>query len=219
MSVDVRGVLRGQCQACGCDAYNGGDKRLKCLDCGHPPGNHVNLSAGPPKQSPPRPQISPPTASLRPPRLQSSAYTVPSPPAAFATGGPRCQLSGCTREAHFDMNSLKEYPFCTDHINVSSLPSHLDSVHLDSMDYGEPVSSPAPPTHPSVATPLQSLSSLRHTAPPTALPTSSLPASRSTPSMTTKYPFLVSFGSPRKKIRSKAPSPVPLKRCKWHVEV
>ena len=213
MSADARGVLRGQCQACGCDAYDGGDRGFKCLDCGHAPRMHVNLSAGPPTQNPPRPQISPPTASL-PSRVQSSAYTVPSPPAAFATGGPRCQFSGCTRETHFDMNSLKEYPFCTDHINVSSLPSHMDSVHLDSMDYGETVSSPALPTHPSVVTPVQSLSSLRHTPPPTAPPTLSLPASQSTPSITTKYPFLVSFGSPRKKVRSKAPSPVPLKRCK-----
>ena len=189
MSADARGVLRGQCQACGCDAYDGGDRGFKCLDCGHAPRMHVNLSAGPPTQNPPRPQISPP-------------------------GGPRCQFSGCTRETHFDLNSLKEYSFCTDHINVSSLPSHLDSVHLDSMDYGEPASSPAPPTHPSVVTPVQSLSSLRHATPPTAPPTLSLPASRSTPNMTTKYPFLVSFGSPRKKVKSKAPSPVPLKRCK-----
>ena len=208
MSVDVRGILRGQCQACSCDAYDGGDKGFKCLDCGHPPGRHVNVNAGPPKQSPTRLQISPPTASLQP-----SAYTAPSTTEAVAT---QCQFSGCTREAHFDMNSLKQYPFCRDHINVSSLPSYLSSVHfdpiIDPMEYGEPVSNPAPPTHPPAATPVQSLSPPHHTTPPT----SSL-ASQSTPNLTkyTKSPFLVSFGSPQKKMRSKAPLPVPLKRCKW----
>lgn len=197
MSVDARGVLRGQCQACSCDAYDGGDKGFKCVDCGHPPGRHVNVNAGPPTQSPPRPQISPPTASL-PPRLQPSAYTDPSTTAAVAT---QCQFPGCTRETHFDMNSSKQYSFCRDHINAS-LPSHLSSVHLD------------PPTYPSVATPVQSLSPLHPTTPPT----SSL-ASQSTPNLTkyTKSPFLVAFGSPQKKARSKAPSPVPLKRCKWTV--
>ena len=204
MSVDSRGVLRGQCQACSCDAYDGGDKGLKCLDCGHPPGRHVNLNGGPPTQRPPRPQIPNPTASL-PPRLQPSAFTSPSTTAAVAI---QCQFPGCTREAHFDMNSLKQYSFCRDHINAS-LPSHLSSMHLDPMEYGEPLSYPAPPTYsPAVATPMQSLSPPH----PTTLPTLSL-ASQSTPNLT-KSPFLVAFGSPRKKARSKAPSPIPLKRCK-----
>ena len=202
MNVDARGVLRGQCQACNCDAYDGGDEGFKCVDCGCPPGRHVNVNAGPPTQSPPRPQVSPPTASLQP-----SAYTGPSTTAAVAT---QCQLSGCTREAHFDMNSLKQYSFCRDHINVSSsLPLHLSSVHLDAMEYGEPVSYPAPPTHPPVATPVQSFSPPHHTAPPTL----SL-ASQSTPNLSTKSPFFVYFGSPQKKARSKAPSVVPLQRCK-----
>ena len=203
MSVDSRGVLRGQCQACSCDAYDGGDKGLKCVDCGHPPLKHVNLTTGPATQSPPRPQISPPTASLQP-----SAYRAPSTTEAVAT---QCQFPGCTREAHFDMNSLKQYSFCRDHINVTSLPLHLGSVHLDPMEYGEPVSYPAPPTHPPAATPMQFLSPPHHTTPPT----SSL-ASQSTPNLTkyTKSPFLVSFGSPRRKARSKALLPAPLQRCK-----
>ena len=209
MSVDSRGVLRGQCEACSCDAYDGGDKGFKCLDCGHAPGKHKNLSTGPPIQRPPRPQSPPPTASL-PPRLQPSVYTAPSTTEAVAT---QCQISGCRREAHFEMNSLKQYSFCLDHINsVSSLPSHLNCVHLDPMEYGEPVSYLAPPTHPPVAIPVQSFSPPHHTTQPTL----SL-ASQSTPNLTTKSPFFVSFGSPRKKVQSKAPLLVPLKRCKWTV--
>ena len=193
MKADARGVLRGQCQACSCGAYDGGDKGFKCVDCGHPPGRHMNLNA---------------TASL-PPQLQPSVYTGPSTTEAVAT---QCQFPGCTREAHFDINSLKQYSFCRDHINLSSLPLHLSSVQLDPMEYGEPVSYPAPPTYPPVAIPVQSLSLPHHTAPPT----SSL-AFQSTPNLTTKFPFLVSFGSPQKKARSKAPLPIPLKRCKWTV--
>ena len=76
MSVDSRGVLRGQCQACSCDAYDGGDKGLKCVGCGHPPARHMNLTTGPATQSPPRPQISPLTASLPPSFLLSLSLSL-----------------------------------------------------------------------------------------------------------------------------------------------
>ena len=47
MSADARGILRGHCQACTCGAYAGGDRISECVDCGHPPGKHVNLSTSP----------------------------------------------------------------------------------------------------------------------------------------------------------------------------
>lgn len=42
--IDSRGILRGACGACGCESYDGGSIRKKCVDCGHPPGRHKNLS-------------------------------------------------------------------------------------------------------------------------------------------------------------------------------
>ena len=41
--VDIRGIRRGSCSSCGCEAYDGGGVGRKCLDCGHPPGKHKNL--------------------------------------------------------------------------------------------------------------------------------------------------------------------------------
>ena len=41
--VDIRGIRRGSCRSCGCEAYDGGGVGRKCLDCGHPPGKHKNL--------------------------------------------------------------------------------------------------------------------------------------------------------------------------------
>ena len=50
MSVDSRGIKRGQCMApsCGCVGYSaGGDSGMKCIGCGHPPGKHYKLSSLP----------------------------------------------------------------------------------------------------------------------------------------------------------------------------
>lgn len=189
MSTDARGIPRGQCQTCSCGAYSGGNKGLKCLDCGHPPGKHENLSssASLAKQTPF------PTASLLPrpaPRL----------PVPFTTG-PQCQLPGCMREAHFDLNSSTQYSFCRDHMDASGL---MNTMHLD---YGEPMSYYAHPTYPPVATPVPSIPS-HYTTPP------SLAASQSTPNL----PFLVAlpFGSPpQKTAQNRGPSPVPLQHGKF----
>ena len=92
MSVDARGILRGQCQACSCSGYSAGDKGLKCVDCGHPSGRHINLSISAMTQPPPQPQIVPPTNSLWA-QPQSSAHTAPGPPAVH----PQCQFLECAR--------------------------------------------------------------------------------------------------------------------------
>ena len=43
-SRDARGILRGKCLACvGCFCYHVilRDKNIKCISCGHPPGQHA----------------------------------------------------------------------------------------------------------------------------------------------------------------------------------
>ena len=42
--MDHRGVKRGGCKVCGCEAYDGGSEGKKCEDCGHAPGKHKSLS-------------------------------------------------------------------------------------------------------------------------------------------------------------------------------
>lgn len=202
MSTDARGIPRGQCQTCSCGAYSGGNNGLKCLGCGHPPGKHenLNLSASPARQGPPK-QTPFPTTSLLP-RPQFSAPRQPVP----VTTGPQCQFPGCTREAHFDLNSSTQYLFCRDHMDAGSL---MNTMHLD---YGEPMSYYAPPTYPPVATPVHSIPP-HYTTPPSL-------ASQSTPNLpaTGSYPFLVAlpFASPpQKTVQNRGPSPVPPQHGKW----
>ena len=47
MDVDSRRIKRGQCTECGCVGYSGGANKMKCINCGHAPGKHYNLSSVP----------------------------------------------------------------------------------------------------------------------------------------------------------------------------
>ena len=46
MSVDSRGVRRGQCKQCSCPSYVSTDGLL-CRNCRHPPAKHDNMSVIP----------------------------------------------------------------------------------------------------------------------------------------------------------------------------
>ncbi len=49
-SIDVQGVPRGKCLqlGCGCPSYIGGEKKLKCEYCKHPPVKHENMQSAAP---------------------------------------------------------------------------------------------------------------------------------------------------------------------------
>ena len=111
MNADSRGIPRGQCTvcSCACNGYSGGESGLKCLNCAHPPGKHVNLSSAAS------------SGSLGPSQLQAAAVP-PDQSISSSSGshpsftlGPRCQVPGCTQEAHFDLNTRSEYSFCLQH--------------------------------------------------------------------------------------------------------
>lgn len=197
MSADSRGILRGHCQACNCGAYSGGEKGFKCLDCGHPPGKHVNLSTSAPSstttgqvRNPPQPQAVPSIFSLASSLARDAPPTsVSSLPTTFAIG-PQCQVPGCSEEAHFDLNLMKQYPYCEDHISVGSLTPQLHNAHIDPLEYGEPLDYPA--TYPQVAATNGSAQLISpfhpYQPPPNAAPPLSSLTSQSTPNLMTPQP-------------------------------
>jgi len=202
MSADSRGILRGHCQACNCGAYSGGEKGFKCSDCGHPPGKHVNLSTSASSsttrqvRTPPRPQAVPSVHSVTSSLARVTPPTpVPRPPTTFAIG-PQCQFPGCSEEAHFDLNLMKQYPYCKDHISVDSLTLQLHNAHIDPLEYGEPLNYPT--SYPQVAATNGSvqpglISPFRpYQPPPNAAPPLSSLSSQSTPNlmMPPPQPFL-----------------------------
>lgn len=89
--------------------------RKKCENCGHPPGKHLNL----------RSVTSSSTRSLSTAKSEVVSFLV----------GPKCAFSGCTEEAHFDLNTSTQGIYCQEHVKVMEIAS-LDagSVLSDSDD-------------------------------------------------------------------------------------
>ena len=104
---DSRGVLRGGCSSCSCDGYDGGSELRKCLNCGHPPGKHQNMSTG--TVSSVTSSISAASAPTSPDSMASNHATVFVPP-------PVCAIRGCTEEASFDLNTGNQNMYCDKHL-------------------------------------------------------------------------------------------------------
>ena len=82
VNVDYRGALRGRCSSCGCDGYDGGLEKKKCIGCGHPPGKHANLST---------------------PSSSSSGMTSVRSPIVSISSSSKCQSQfDCQMEVEFD---------------------------------------------------------------------------------------------------------------------
>ena len=94
-NLDCRGILRGGCVACSCDCYDGGSAKMKCKNCGHPPGKHMNLTKGPESISP---------------KLEFSS-------------GLRCLSPGCREDAYFDPNTGVQGGLCRTHTATDSTDS------------------------------------------------------------------------------------------------
>ena len=158
MSADARGVLRGHCKACPCDGYSGGPAGLKCVKCNHPPGKHEKLSTSgsTPASSSSDHDVagqqtqlqSTPKPSSQPQAVLPGLGLKSSPPIAtssFVIGPQLCQVSGCTEEADFDLNTSIQHKLCQEH--RKNLPHGLQSLYVtDSDEYGETLSGSSPTT-------------------------------------------------------------------------
>ena len=145
MNVDSRGVRRGGCEVCSCVGYDGGTELKKCVNCGHPPGRHVNLD----NQVVATVTTSPASNSISmqpPPATQADANVSHGGPFSvlssffgglFATKKTQshhimdgikvtpatgCAAPGCNRPVDFDANTGKEYGCCREHHGSVSLP-------------------------------------------------------------------------------------------------
>ena len=120
---DARGVRRGRCKSCFCDGYSAASGDLKCLKCKHPPGKHENLSTATTSQS----SISQPSVPgsnaghplMLSPKTSQARADDGLPRASFQLG-PQCQVSQCTKEAYFDLNTSKQYSLCQVHLQCLS---------------------------------------------------------------------------------------------------
>ena len=119
--LDSRGVLRGSCTACSCGGYGSGQEGKKCVNCGHPPGKHQNLSTGRSTSS------STSSTSLSPTKLDSGMGTL---------SLPQCVFPGCNEEAYFDLNTSFQASYCQKHVNVEQSASPTSFFVVDD-DHGE----------------------------------------------------------------------------------
>ena len=109
-NIDSRGVKRGDCCMCSCDQYNGGTKRIKCVDCGHPPAKHRNALTGSVAQPASVGSIS----ISRPPTLDSFGDDED----IDLVTDSLCQFPGCRNRTDFDPNTGLQDEFCPDHTDV-----------------------------------------------------------------------------------------------------
>ena len=145
---DPRGVSRGKCSLCRCLSYTRSmPDGIKCVECGHPPAKHVNVSA-PAGAAPPQAAAS--FAGVAPPQAAASfagaahdtttryeyhhhspaysggyvgstasGYTPPNqvPPSVNL---PRCPAVACHNKVHYD-NVLGPFDYCSPECRDSHL--------------------------------------------------------------------------------------------------
>ena len=121
-------MLRGGCTACGCDSYDGGSEKKKCVNCGHAPGKHQNMTS---------------TGSISSPVDTSTVSTVfmPSSLTSDSTSpiAAVCAVPGCTEEASFDLNTGIQSKYCDKHdlfmtMDGFTIVPQLSSLRGDSND-------------------------------------------------------------------------------------
>ena len=121
MTTDPRGVLRGKCTACECVQYILQPGAVKCSQCGHPPGKHVNVTAS---LSQPAPSYagavgrqvghthSHHSSSVSAASTFSSAYGGGYVAPPLTPDLPRCPALDCHNKVHYD-SELGPFDYCS----------------------------------------------------------------------------------------------------------